>query len=58
MAVNTSKTKFIVFRTRGKNINVNDCTLLFNNNELGQPEDPNLITQIDRIYNEGQDKHF
>jgi hypothetical protein len=58
MAINTSKTKFIVFRTRGKNINANDCTLLFNNNELGQPEDPNLITQIDRIYNEGQDKHF
>ncbi len=42
MAVNTSKTKFIVFRTHGKRINVNDCVLTFNNNEPGQPENPNL----------------
>jgi hypothetical protein len=35
MAVNTSKTKFIVFRTRGKVIDPNECRLLFNNNELG-----------------------
>jgi hypothetical protein len=27
MAVNTSKTKFIVFRTRGKIINPADCVL-------------------------------
>jgi hypothetical protein len=58
MAVNTSKTKFIVFRTRGKVIDPNECRLLFNNNELGKPTDPNLITQIDRIHNEGQEKHF
>jgi hypothetical protein len=33
MAVNTSKTKFIVFRTRGKVINPDECVLFFNNNE-------------------------
>jgi hypothetical protein len=58
MAVNTSKTKFIIFRTQGKIINDNECTLLFNNNEPGQPEDPNLITPIDRIHNEGPESSF
>jgi len=32
MAVNTSKTKFIVFRTHGKKINPADCVVLFNSN--------------------------
>jgi hypothetical protein len=58
MAVNASKTKFIVFRTHGKKIDQNECVLTFNNNEPGQPVDPNLIYNIDRIYNEGQEKHF
>ena len=35
MAVNTSKTKYIVFRTRGKRIEPDDCRLVFNNNEIG-----------------------
>jgi hypothetical protein len=35
MAVNTSKTKFIIFRTRGKRIDPQDCRLVFNNNEIG-----------------------
>jgi hypothetical protein len=41
MAINTAKTKFIVFRTRGKRVDPNDCILIFNNNEIGKPE--NLI---------------
>jgi hypothetical protein len=56
MAVNTSKTKFIVFRTRGKVINPADCILTFNNNEVGHPEDPSLIFPIVRIYNDGEEK--
>ncbi len=52
MAVNTSKTKFIVFRTRGKVISPEECVLQFNNNEPGQPADPALVSQIDRIHNE------
>jgi hypothetical protein len=43
MAVNTSKTKFIVFRTRGKRIDPRECKLLFNINEIGKTEDPNRI---------------
>jgi hypothetical protein len=58
MALNTSKTKFIVFRTHGKKIYANECVLTFNNNEPGQPEDPNLISNIDRIHNEGNEKNF
>jgi hypothetical protein len=58
MAVNTSKTKFIVFRTRGKRIDPSDCELVFNNNELGKEEDPNLIFEIKRVHNEGEEKSY
>jgi hypothetical protein len=58
MAINTSKTKFIIFRTRGKVINPADCYLTFNNNEPGRPEDPSLIFPIDRIHNDGEEKSF
>jgi hypothetical protein len=34
------------------------CVLTFNNNEPSQPEDPNLILNIDRIHNEGNEKNF
>jgi Reverse transcriptase (RNA-dependent DNA polymerase) len=51
MAVNISKTKFIIFHTKGKRINLNGKTLVFNNNEIGKPEDPNLVTPLERICN-------
>ena len=54
MAVNTSKTKYIIFRTRGKQINPRDCHLVYNGNEVGVPEDPNLVYEIERIHNEGE----
>ncbi len=41
MAINTAKTKYIVFRTRGKRIAPADCQLVYNDNEIGAPEDPN-----------------
>jgi hypothetical protein len=58
MAVNTSKTKYIIFRTQGKRINNNDCVLVLNSNEPGLPEDPALISPLERIFNEGQESHF
>jgi len=58
MAVNTAKTKFIIFRTRGKVINNADCNLVFNGNELGMPEYQSLIFQIERKYNEGNVTSF
>jgi hypothetical protein len=58
MAVNANKTKFIVFRTRGKPINPLDCILYFNENEIGLPNNPNLIHEIERIHNGGKTKSF
>jgi hypothetical protein len=58
MAVNTNKTKFIVFRTRGKRINPADCLVNYNSNEIGLPEDPNLIFPVTRVYNEGEETSF
>jgi hypothetical protein len=36
MAVNTSKTKYIIFRTQGKFINDAECNLVYNNNVPGR----------------------
>jgi hypothetical protein len=58
MAVNTAKTKLIVFRTRGKIVNPLDCQLVFNNNEIGLPVDPEQIFPIERISNEGSTRCF
>ncbi len=57
MAVNTTKTKFIVFRTRGKRIPA-DCVVVFNNNEIGHNEDPSLMFPVLRIHNEGEETSF
>jgi hypothetical protein len=58
MAVNTSKTKFMVFRTRGKMIDPADCRLMFNSNEIGQIENPDLIVPITRVHLDGEEKSF
>ncbi len=58
MAVNADKTKFIVFRTRGKVINPLDCQVVYDSNEIGMPVNPNLIYNIQRIHNEGDTKNF
>jgi len=58
MAVNTSKTKFIIFRSKGKYINDADVRVVFNSNEIGGPVDPDKISEIERIYNSGPTKSF
>ncbi len=58
MAINTSKTKFILFRTQGKQIDDNICKISYNNNEIGKPVDQNLIFNIERIHNAGITKNF
>jgi hypothetical protein len=58
MAVNTSKTKFIVFRTHGKQIDPSDCEIFYNANDFGSPVDQNLIWPIERVYNDGNEKSF
>jgi Reverse transcriptase (RNA-dependent DNA polymerase) len=49
MAVITSKTKFITFRTKGKKI-PNDVNIVFNCNEFGKEENPNQIYKLERIF--------
>jgi hypothetical protein len=58
MAFNSAKTKFMIFRTHGKRINPEDCHVVYNMNELGHPDDPALISPIERIYNEGTTTSF
>jgi hypothetical protein len=50
MAVNTSKTKFIIFHSKGKPVNIAPNSIIFNSNEIGLPNNPDLLTPIDRIY--------
>jgi len=58
MAINTSKTKFILFRTKGKPVDESICKIFFNNNEIGKPENLNAIFPIERIHNAGTTKNF
>jgi hypothetical protein len=56
MAVNTLKTKFILFHTKGKPVNIATNSIVFNNNEIGTQNNPNLITPIDRIHAKNTNK--
>ena len=58
MAVNTAKTKFIVFHTKGKNVDPEHCKILYDANEIGTPPNPQLISPVDRIFSGGKDKSF
>ena len=58
MALNTGKTKYMIFRTRGKPINENDCQLVYNSTEIGLPSDPAFISPIERGHNAGNEKNF
>ncbi len=49
MCLNASKTKYIIFRTSNKPVDPNICNVVYNTNEIGLPEDPALITPIERI---------
>ena len=50
MAVNISKTKFIIFRAKGKQINITDTPVIFNNNDLNGHQDPNNIFKLERVF--------
>jgi len=56
MAVNISKTKYIIFHRKGKKINLNGLQILFNENEIGKENDPLRITPLERIFNEHPEK--
>jgi len=51
LAVNTKKTKYIIFHTKGKNVNLGEKNLIFNNNETNHQQIPERITVLERIHN-------
>jgi hypothetical protein len=58
MAVNTTKTKYIIFRTNGKPIDETVLNVVFNSSEIGKPNNPLQIFNIERIHNAGAIKNF
>ena len=53
MALNISKTKYIIFHTKGKKFNLTENAIVYDENEIGKPHDPNLVTPLERFH----DKH-
>jgi len=52
LAVNKNKTKFIIFRSKGKKIQDNIEPLLFDENETNTPFNQNLVTTLERYHND------
>ena len=50
MAVNTHKTKFIIFHSKGKKVDMSNKTIIFVSNDPSLPYDPNLVSTLDRIH--------
>jgi hypothetical protein len=50
LAVNINKTKYMVFRMRGKKIDNNIANVEYNENEAGEPFHPNLVTPLERFH--------
>ncbi len=49
MAANVSKTKFIIFHSKGKTVNLSDLQLLYDDNDDDLNINPSLICPIERI---------
>jgi len=49
LAVNVNKTKYIIFHTRQKKIDIGNLKLNFNSNDLNTVPDPDLVTELHRI---------
>jgi hypothetical protein len=58
MCLNASKTKYIIFRTHNKPVDPLVCNVVYNCTELGQPNDPNLVTPIERISFDNPESSF
>ena len=56
MAVNVSKTKYIIFKPKGMKINIEpDKGIVYDENEMGMPRNESKITPLVRIYNDNPD---
>jgi Reverse transcriptase (RNA-dependent DNA polymerase) len=53
MAVNISKTKYIIFKPKNKKVVINPGEgIVYNNNDIGGHQDPNKTYELGRIYND------
>jgi hypothetical protein len=53
MAVNISKTKYMIFKPKNKKVTINQGEgIIFNNNERGGFQDPGKMYELGRIYND------
>ena len=52
LAVNKNKTKYMIFRTKGKKLDANIPDLVFDENEQNCPFNPNLVTTLERYHND------
>ena len=59
MAVNVTKTKYMIFRPKGTKIDIDLDTngIVYNDNEINVTSDPDKITKLGRIYNDHPDKN-
>jgi len=61
MALNTSKTKFMIFRTHGKHISELDCKVanfstFLHVLKLARRSDPLLVTLLKEVHDNGEEK--
>jgi hypothetical protein len=56
LAVNISKTKYIIFRMKGKKIDDDLPPVLYNGNEQNVPNDDTLITPLERYFDQHPSK--
>jgi hypothetical protein len=58
MAVNVNKTKYIIFKPKGKKIEIGPVEgVVFNNNDRDVPVDNNKIFELDRVYDTNPNVH-
>ena len=50
MAVNTNNTKYLIFHSNGKKINLGNKSIIFDNNDHDSPHDPGKISVLERIH--------
>ncbi len=55
MKVNTAKTKYIIFHTKGKKIETQGKVLIYDDNYDSLNPDPALVTPLERIHNKNPD---
>jgi hypothetical protein len=59
MALNVKKTQYIIFRTRGKKIDLSDLDVVFDSNDLNNANpDPNLVYKLDRVHGNNNDENI